>query len=432
MSTHLKQTVPKDLPQLIGKKVQLGGLKVTYFNGKIGSVIGFSPKNKRFAVKLDENGHIKYFKACNVTPLFKFSGLSQFDNKLQQLINLISRDINFDKKKYLSSHDDKKFDEGLKIIQWLEQNRLGEATETEIIFKSEWCKFNLLHFSDYPQRLKTVKLILQNMLAHECNQNEELFVHVKLIFAMTFQSEPKKFFEFFEQYCMKHFGYFPQFAGQILNYGLLEPKHFKSCYDKAKNIIESKNYNSRCDIAQFYLRSMHMISDDEYVSEFMDPKERAFELRKLISFIHLSVEDYTDIMKDDTNAVFSTTLGKILMLEEKYEDALVHFKSYLDHNPYGRNKIMFLDTISEMFYCYAKIGNKKDAKKCMKQLKKFGGLKADMEEIYNKIDFDEEEEKNPKLSFQKPLKECSYFRCHKTEQKLNEFKKCSACEQVYY
>merc|ERR1712034_301849 len=71
------------------------------------------------------------------------------------------------------------------------------------------------------------------------------------------------------------------------------------------------------------------------------------------------------VLEYNTSPCLNLVIGQSYFLEKNYEEAIMHFKIFLDYiNSYhGSATNTIYQALSPMFYCYVKLKRKNDAKK---------------------------------------------------------------------
>ena len=172
MLNNLILDLPETLPQLIDREVRFKNLNSEHYNGKFGRVIGFHVEKQRYAVKMDDSGEIKLFKAKNIFAIARFTGKKKVEKKLDLLLKP-------------ENHDLKK---GLKIFDWLKKHRRRVPSEKEIETKLEWLVLMRSKFIRDPEINKKLAKIAKDLIPDSIRyrnlyfHNEWILIHFNQLF----------------------------------------------------------------------------------------------------------------------------------------------------------------------------------------------------------------------------------------------------------
>jgi len=411
---------PTTIPNFMDKFVKFTGLKrEESLNGKVGIAIEWNGERERFGVKLfrDENGSVKWVKPINL----ELATFPMSESQTKLFNDIFSQDdfnhglMLFDKiqpKTYIKVNLKIKW-LGKMIKITLKDRRYMSKIKKELEQIVEDCIF--------PGLLVTAKILL---CRHLLRMNEHSYA---LEISMT---------------CIKdHYGRLPDIFQIILTTMDLSSE------------LENGQYEMFEKLKEMYEESKKMILNKTCAAE----QQNVFPIAALI-FLQIcdnfncleniveEVRIIRTILESRTNNPSDGFMfAQLAILESNYEAALRHIECFQDDitSRHGNHTNVALSNCYTIkINCYAALGNKAQAKKALKKLKRFKNVcpnvnvEAQYEDAKNLI---ENMSVNPNLDTTKEEKktirtkmQCSSYSCKNVETHVRDFKVCAKCKLKYY
>lgn len=412
----------RDIPNFLGKRVQLIGLKTKSWNGKDGVVIRWSKERERFGVQFND-GSVKLFKPMNLLPLI--GAKNKEEDKLYSLI-----------------HSQKLIDlnRGLLLFKKIESIETKE-NYLHTCMKIKWLS-NLLLFKD-KRYLSKLQEILEYII--RSSTFEDLVVESKLLLSecmmqQCYEGKYKTYVFDLLMTCIKnHYGQLPRifsflFSNSDLASTLKNGTHqdtfqiLKDIYDQSKTMIVNKTclYGVKQDFLKIVFTFLNIGRDHNLITNI--PREASI-LREMLS------------TENPISGADHLAFAQAYLFEKNFKFALHHLEQHqrFASTSFGNQCHHSLPQCYVFrIMCYIELGNKPMAKRALKKLKKFlshhPGLRNTIDEFQNCIDKMANYQHRSQMEKKKVRTnaQCSSYVCKKIESQIGDFKRCSRCQLAYY
>lgn len=410
--------ISRALPSIIGEEVVVIHKNNNHY-GEHGLVFGFCTTHQKYIVHFLVQLHDSYsVQQC----YFFASHLNVMSTHCNETSEVIKKIEKLNAKQFREN-----FQEALKIFEWLEKNRTQKISPYEIEVKANWGARIDEKLKINPEVIPKLLNIFWILLEQSKN-----YVRIQIIVKIRFfpllisfgQDIPTNFFE---EYTVCHYGFLPGIAISLSDWNScrLNPKKSFQLYHRAMRVFKSQNYDSQCHIGDFFMSAANFLVNYFHVSVGKTKKQVLKEIKKFHKIA-------APIMTSESCACHQ--IAEILAILGKFEEAIFCETKYMikSQEKLGFENPMTFRSYKALFDYYKILGRKKDAKKCLDQLKKFDSqLHARRMEVYQKMPNEILQGKN-KLSFKRVFKKCSFFSCGEVEKKIGEFEKCESCLCAYY
>lgn len=409
----------RDIPNLLGKRIQLIGLKTKPLNGKNGCVVDWNEERERFCVQFSDSS-VKWFKPINLALVAR----PKNDNE-EKLYLLIKSQKLLD------------LDHGMLLFEEIEST---EENYDHTSMKTNWLSHAVL-FKD-KRCLPKVQKILKNII--ENSKFEDLVVQAKisLCHCMMQQCRDEQYKTYLFELSMtcveNHYGRLPtifnnlmatsNFASRLENGNHHETfQILKHIYDKSKTMIVNKTcaYGVKEDFLSIVFSFLTICKEYNLFENI--PREASILRQILTAEIHQSGMNHL-------------SFAQAYLFEQNFKDALYHLEQYQEFasTSFGNQCHFAIPTCYSLrIGCYIKLGNKTMANRGLQKLKTFTGirhpeLEKRIDDFQKSIDKMPDQKSNVTTKKVRTRVQCSFYYCKQIEPEVGVFKRCARCKLAYY
>lgn len=415
-----------DIPRLINMRVELLNLSNISLNKKLGTVLSWNAEHERFVVQLDCDGSLYSVKPMNllcIGPILKYTIEKQLYS------DIVSKSLDFEN--------------GMKLFDIL-TSLDSEEEYSHTFLKVMWLKQLINFIFKDTRNLNSIYEALEDIIKNSKFEDLVVLAKFKLIEILTLNKklpEDPQIVALAMEVCNgNHYGLLPMFfTFLVLNFDLKTEvqngnvellQMLKDLYFRGKQMILNKTcsiHSNKCFVG----------GSIEFLNKWKQSKPSDSTI------IEVEVEE----VREKLESLIGSTGDKILHLslaetyfsQRKFKKAIEKIEIYQENitKTHGHAAWFLRNCYLLKMQCYALLGNKYLAKKCLKQMKRVA-KPFDTEEFF--IGWENWIENAPRSTQKKKGKkrcvktrtQCSSYECQKVEAQPGTFKFCARCLIAYY
>ena len=403
-----------DIPNFMGKFVELVDLNATSLNGQRGRVVGWDSDCETFIVQLFCD--LSRFEAIKPMNLY-YLPLAE-NEKEKQLYDLIFQD-NLNDVNY-----------GFELFKNVEECQATENHGTTYM-KLDWYSWLLTKIIPKDHRyISQIKSELERVIEHTIFEDSRVYAKITLY---TYIYQEQGYWRYHDiedliQHSDNHFGCLPDLFSIIYRTrGRQINQHYpvlEDLYIKSKKLILEKACGME---ANFVLIAVDFL-------EFCD-KSSVLNVDEEIESIRL-------IASSTKGNITQLSLAKIYLRQGNYKQALkcVEQVQQKAASEFGNTKFLMAELYTLKAHCYINMENKILETRALNKLKRFQGQTKETDIVIERLEnqikkmsenafkyVTKEEKKNVR-----PRMKCSAYDCKNVEENVGEYKVCSGCEMQFY